>query len=310
MLKIIFMNFFFFTNVFAQVILAPVLNNHQQSPRALVVFLHGCKMDGTEFARTTAIDEFIEKENIVALFPSQNDQYNSDHCWNWFLPLNQSRFISLEHFSILDQISRAQTKYKLKAENTFLVGLSSGGAYAMNLVSCFPEKFNGVAIHSGLSYLAATDPLYANQALIKGPQFNAEFTSKEAFRCGGKNHHQMKTILIHGKEDKRVYPINFESMRQHFIHLYDLADDEKLNQSFPKVSFQFYKQTPKSYNYSEFNFENSLHQVVLKTILIDQLEHKWSGGTEGETYADPKGPKVTKLILDYFLTEPSKRHQE
>lgn len=306
MLKLLILFSLFTPLVFGQVILAP----KDSAPKALVVFLHGCKMDGAQFARTTEIQEFIENKKIVAIFPSQNDLSNSDHCWNWFLPMNQSRLISFEHFSILDQVTKTQAKYKLRSENTYLVGLSSGAAYAMNLVSCFPEKFKGVAIHSGLGYLAATDGLYANQALINGPQFQASFTAKEAFLCGGKNHHQMKTLIIHGKEDKRVYPVNFNSTKEHFIELYDLIDDGQRNQSFPNVSFESYSHSTKSYPYTEFNFENSLHQIVLKTIYVDHLEHKWSGGKDGETYADPKGPKITKLILDYFLTGPSKRHQE
>jgi poly(hydroxyalkanoate) depolymerase family esterase len=310
MTQLLLFCFFFFSNALAQISFAPRQNYQIERPRALFVFLHGCKMDGQQFARTTAIENFIEKEKIVAIFPSQNKNYNSDNCWNWFLPSNQNRFLSLEHFSILDQIEKAQSFYNIPSDKTFLVGLSSGAAYAINLASCFPEKFNGIALHSGLSYLAATDVLYANQALINGPQFKSSFTAEQAFLCGGKNHHLMKTLLIHGKEDKRVYPINFESMKEHFLYLYDLIDDGKLNQTFPALSTQFPIKSPNKYTYSEENFMTKFHEVILKSLFIEQLEHKWSGGAKNEPYADVNGPDATKLILDYFLTVPSKHHQE
>jgi poly(hydroxyalkanoate) depolymerase family esterase len=310
MTQIILLYLFFFSNAMAQITLAPRLNNQIEPPRALFVFLHGCKMDGEQFARTTAIENLIDEKKVVAIFPSQNKNYNSDNCWNWFLPANQNRFLSLEHFSILDQIERAQTFYKISSDKTFLVGLSSGAAYAINLVSCFPEKFNGIALHSGLSYLAATDVLYANHALTKGPQFKPSFTAEEAFQCGGKNHHVMKTLLIHGKEDKRVYPINFQSMKEHFINLYDLIDDGKLNQTFPVLTTQFQMKPQNKYGYSEENFKNNFHEVILKSLFIEQLAHKWSGGAKNEPYADANGPDITKILIDYFLTVPSKHHQE
>ncbi|MFZ4713426.1 MAG: alpha/beta hydrolase family esterase [Bacteriovoracaceae bacterium] len=280
----------------ASTVLAPKGNR----PKAIIVFLHGCKMDGKAFAKLTGIEKEIEKENIVAFFPSQNSSNNSDHCWNWFLPVNQSRFISFEHFSIFSEMQELQKKYGLTAEQTYLTGLSSGAAYAMNLMSCFPEKFNGLAIHSGLSYLAATDIFYANQALIQGPQFNAVMTAQAAYKCGGFFHRPKKTLLIHGKADVRVNPKNFFETTEHFVHLNDYFDDGYRNNSFPTIVSTKTISPQGRYSYQESRY-TSAGKEILRTLFIDQLQHKWSGGSVNETYADSSGPNINHIMLDYFL---------
>ena len=45
-------------------------------------------------------------------------------------------------------------------------------------------------------------------------------------------------------------------------------------------------------------------------LMIDGLGHAWSGGAEGGSYTDPRGPSATEAIWTFFATSvtcPSRR---
>jgi poly(3-hydroxybutyrate) depolymerase len=38
----------------------------------------------------------------------------------------------------------------------------------------------------------------------------------------------------------------------------------------------------------------------VRSIRVEKMAHAWSGGPQGATYSDSKGPDATRMILDFF----------
>ncbi len=287
---VLLLSLIFVTSVQAQVF------TPKQAPKHLFVFLHGCKMDGKTFFETTNIKPLLEQKNIAAFYPSQSIYANIDHCWNWFFPINQTRSLSLENITIMSDVKKLQTKFNIAADKTFMIGLSAGAAQASNLISCFPDMFGGVVLHSGLSYLASSDISTASDVLLNGPELSPTETARRAIACGGILRKPIKTLLIHGKMDTRVKPVNFFHLQDHFVAFHDLLDDGEINQSFPKLIQTKTIQTPGRYSYKETKFDD-----VIQSLYIDELKHQWSGGKSGMTYSDPNGPDINQIIIQLLF---------
>ncbi len=234
-----------------------------------LVVLHGCKQDAERIETVSGMDAEAAKNHFQVLYPNQNLALNSDHCWNWFLPVNQTRFPQIEPFGPeLGTLSLLISTFK---GPKYLVGFSAGAAMSENLVACYPELFVGFAIHSGVVFEATSNILDAEQVLLTGATTSTSTMISDAKTCSGqallaKNKRaKLSGILIHGKLDVRVYPIQF-------------------NQS-------------KAFLTGYLNFLNNSH---LQTFFVDGLAHEWSGGAAGYPNSNPNTMSATKLIVADF----------
>ena len=97
------------------------LPQNKKSP--IVVMLHGCQQDATEFAKGTRIEKWADKEKFVALFPEQNIMNNPFKCWNWILPANNSRVG--ESQIIIEMLNAVIKAHNGDAKKVFAAGMSS-----------------------------------------------------------------------------------------------------------------------------------------------------------------------------------------
>ena len=57
----------------------------------LVVMLHGCTQNPSDFAAGTQMNAVAEKNGFVVLYPQQPSSANQNDCWNWYLTAHQQR---------------------------------------------------------------------------------------------------------------------------------------------------------------------------------------------------------------------------
>ncbi len=277
------------------------LPTNKNSKTAVYVVLHGCKQGPNDILADTRFQELADNYNYAIVTPKQNVMMNWDRCWNWFFPGNQMKAVGSEITTIMNYIRKFKRKNNLLNSKTFAIGFSAGAAQTMNLMACYPYEFDGIAVHSGIAYQGATDAWQAQEVIVKGPAYSNIELVYRMKGCSPLNQWKEKTIvLFHGKEDQRVVPANFTSIKNQIMGRLDLQDDGKLNNSHV-VKEEYseekpYRKHPYTYEFTELKGDNHIHSY-----LVENMAHDWSGGPVRIGRNDPKGPDATAIIIDLFF---------
>ena len=124
------------------------------SPKALVVVLHGCTQSAASYDRGSGWSRLAERQGFVVLFPEQRRPNNANLCFNWFLPGDARRGRG-EALSISQMIRHLAGRYRLDPSRIFITGLSAGGAMTSVMLASHPELFAGGAVIAGLPFASA-----------------------------------------------------------------------------------------------------------------------------------------------------------
>lgn len=273
----------------------------------LVVALHGCKQNAEIFSKITRLNSWAENKKFIVLYPEQSLMFNIDHCWNWFLPINQKRMPIGELASLNKLVKSLLLKYPIDPEQIYTLGLSAGAAMANLYANCYIDQVSGVGIHSGLQFAAAKNPFEANNVLVTGSQLLSEYSAKEAFNCSrGINiprKKELPTFIIVGTKDKRLNPINSEQILNQSLAVYDYLDDGLRNRSDNIILLRKNRVTlPLKYPFLISDFGKKGRHPLVKFLQVEGLAHAWSGGAPGFNNSDPNGVDATELILNFFFT--------
>ena len=236
-----------------------------RSGRALLVVLHGCLQSADDVARGTRFTEVGAREGFVVLYPEQPASAHPQRCWNWFTPSQTARGSGEAALlaAMIDSVARAE---RVDARRIGLVGLSAGGAMAAQLVVAYPERFAGLAMHSGIAAGAATDVATALRVMGSGPVDGAAL-GDAALAVMGANARPIPVLLLHGSADKVVSPRNLTAAA---------AQWTRINARAPGGGAR-----------------GEPH-------LREGLGHAWSGGSTAGSSTAPAGPDATGMIVDFF----------
>jgi poly(hydroxyalkanoate) depolymerase family esterase len=125
------------------------------SSRPLVVALHGCKQQASDYDDETGWIRFADKHRFALLLPQQQKANNSSQCFNWFEPGDSARDKG-EALSIRQMIERISTDAHVDSTQVYVTGLSAGGAMTAVMLATYPEVFAGGAIIAGVPYRCAS----------------------------------------------------------------------------------------------------------------------------------------------------------
>ena len=129
--------------------------------RPLVVALHGCRQQASDYDDETGWIKFADKHHFALLLPQQQQVNNSSKCFNWFLSGNNQRDKG-EALSIQQMIGKIKADASVDLQKVYVTGLSAGGAMTAVMLAAYPELFAGGAIIAGIPYKCAND---TNEAL-------------------------------------------------------------------------------------------------------------------------------------------------
>lgn len=266
----------------------------------LVVALHGCKQNADKFADLTRLNTLAQKEQFMVLYPEQSITSNIDHCWNWFFPFNQKRNWG-ELKKLQQLVSKIKAKYPVQSDKIFTLGLSAGGAMANLLAYCYRDTFKAVAIHSGLQFAAATNPLEAQNILLSMSHLEPEKSALKAYQCNQEQKGPLPVFIIVGDADKRLNPAHSMQILQQAIFSQDYLDDGLRNNSH-KVVMQDKKivALPNKHRHILSIYGSQLHPSMIQYLVVEKMEHAWSGGPLGLPNSDPLGVDATLLIWNFF----------
>ncbi len=256
------------------------------SPRGLLVMLHGCKQDPDDFAAGTNMNTIAEANGLIIAYPKQSMPANASSCWNWFNPGDQMR--GAGEPAILAAMTRElMSEFSLQRYQVFVAGLSAGGAMAAVMGETYPDLYEAVGIHSGLSYRCANDVISAFAAM------RGEFAPQPGVTTRAVP--KTRTVIFHGSADSTVVPSNADRI---------VASVSPTVFSSRQV---FRGRAAGGRGYTRTMIVGaSDKEPMVEFWLIDGGPHAWSGGQRCGSYTDPQGPDASAEMVRFFLNQPSR----
>jgi poly(hydroxyalkanoate) depolymerase family esterase len=254
------------------------------TPRGLVVMLHGCTQNPDDFATGTNMNAVCEAHGLLAAYPAQTNAANASSCWNWFSPADQIR--DAGEPAIIAGITRSlMAEFELERNQVFVAGLSAGGAMAAVMGETYPDLYAAVGVHSGLAYGCASDVASAFAAMR-----GAGHASKPRRRADGDD--LVRTIVFQGRADQTVTASNADRIVD--------AARSRLAGSAP-MSESGASNGGRSYTRSVIA-DNS-GTALIEWWLIEGAGHAWAGGQPNGSFTDPRGPDASAEMMRFFLAE-------
>ncbi|MGB9107949.1 MAG: PHB depolymerase family esterase, partial [Telluria sp.] len=133
----------------------------------LVVMLHGCGQNASDFALGTGMNALAEQSQVLVLYPEQTADVHWNRCWNWYDPTHHQRGAG-EPALIAGLTRHIVDAYAVDSGRIAVAGLSSGAAMAVILGRTYPDLFSAVGSHSGLAHGSATNSTGALLAMRDG----------------------------------------------------------------------------------------------------------------------------------------------
>jgi poly(hydroxyalkanoate) depolymerase family esterase len=254
-------------------------------PLPLVVMLHGCGQDATDFARGTGMNALAEQENFLVLYPEQSSTANWNRCWNWYDEAHHERDEG-EPAVIAGLTQSIIAQYGVDPARVAVAGLSSGGAMAVILGRTYPDVFRAVGCHSGLAHGSATDSLSALSAMRDG-----------AHPCMVEQpipHASIPTIVFHGDVDCTVNQKNGADVVRQTIagHMAQAPGETVTLEETGEMSGR---------SFTRHTHKRHSGDVIAEHWTIHGAGHAWSGGSPQGSYADARGPDASREMLRFFM---------
>jgi poly(hydroxyalkanoate) depolymerase family esterase len=265
-------------------------SGERNAPLPLVVMLHGCGQDASDFARGTGMNELAEQAQCLVLYPEQSSQVSWNRCWNWYDQAHHERDEG-EPALIADLTRSIIAQHAVDASCVSIAGLSSGGAMAVILGRTYPDLFKAVGCHSGLPHRSATSGMGALSAMRAGSDLtSAKQTVPPA---------SIPIIVFHGDVDNTVHQKNGADVVQQSIECYMAQAPEEA------AEIAVHEETGE---HSGRSFTRHTHcaktgDVVAEQWTIHGTGHAWSGGNLRGSYTDTRGPDASREMLRFFMRQ-------
>lgn len=253
----------------------------------LVVMLHGCSQNATNFSIGTRMNTLAEAGTFLVTYPEQGNAANSTKCWNWYQQANQQRGKGEPSLiaGITEQVMR---DYQVDARRVYIAGLSSGGAMAAIMAATYPQLYAAVCVHSGLAYGAAHDLPSAFAAMNQGTSQPTKQLAKA-----------IPLIIFHGDRDTTVAPSNADMLLNQWLQA-----ASRVQGAAPAVTIERGAQAKNSYAYTRSLYRNKREQVLIERWIVHQAGHAWFGGNPQGSYTDMRGPDASTEMLRFFNQHP------
>jgi len=271
------------------------------SPRPMIVMLHGCTQSADDFARGTQMNRLAEEHGCLVLYPEQPGSANMSKCWNWFQTQDQRRDEG-EPSIIAGMVAELAQAHGVDRRRVFVAGLSAGAAMAVILGESYPDVFAAVGAHSGLPFASAHD-IPSAMAAMKGGRGRAGtqgLTGGNGRERSCKN--PVPTIVFHGDRDHTVQYSNGATIVRQARDAYAACTNGS-----ELVASSEQGQLPSGRKFSRTVHTASDASAHLESWTLHGAGHAWSGGDASGSYTDSKGPDASAEMVRFFLFASRRR---
>nr|WP_281362455.1 PHB depolymerase family esterase [Pararobbsia alpina] len=265
-----------------------VPGSYTGQPLPMILMLHGAQQDPDDFAAGTEMNAAAEAEGYIVVYPLQSESANPLRCWNWFRPADRMRG-SGETAMLAALTSEVMAACNVDRARVYIAGMSAGGAMAVNLAVTHPDLYAAAAIHSGVAFGIADEPLSALCAMKDGM---VKARLPEALTDGARPR-AVPLIVFHGEADDTVHPRNSDQI---------VAMSELLLGA-PHAQPPASTHTGNAENghaYTRRVFRDREGVPTGEQWLVHGLGHAWSGGHPAGSHTDVRGPHATQAIVQFF----------
>lgn len=266
----------------------------------LVVMLHGCSQEPTEFARATRMNAVADEAEFVVVYPDQSSFANAYDCWNWFYDANTARG-SGEGAIVTDMALHEVGVEDLDRDRVYLAGFSAGAAMVPNLLVAYPDVYAAGGVHSGLEYDAADTATEATFAMeYGGPDPYLQGEAAYAAMVDNGVVGRVPTVAVHGLADDTVEPVNGDQVAVQAVETNDLASDGADDGNVDATADDTATGTTGGYDWRRDRFADGTGRVHVEYWQIAGMGHAWAGGDGDEAYTAPGAPDASRALWDFF----------
>ncbi len=259
----------------------------------LLVLLHGCRQTPETVAAATRIGALADDLGCLVLLPRQKERANPWGCWNWF-EWNTARGRG-EAAIVAAQIRKLRRRYRIDRRRVFVAGLSSGGGLAAVLGVRRPDLVAGVFVHSGVACGAASSPLAALGVLKNGADRNVVGIGLRMRNETRPEALPVPLLTVQGGRDDVVAPVNAAQLVRQYLALngHPAAQAGGAAELPPPDALATTSADGRSIATAEWR---SGERLLARHVLVDALNHAWSGGDARYPYNDAAPPDATALL--------------
>jgi poly(hydroxyalkanoate) depolymerase family esterase len=254
---------------------------HERLP--LLVMLHGCAQDARGLGASSRMNHVAVRERFLVLYPEQDRTANAQGCWNWFD--TRTGRAEREADSIDAAIAQICLTQPVDVNRIAVAGLSAGASMAALLAMRRPERFRGVAMHSGVAPGVAHSTATALSAML-GRRVKA--TPGAPLASGL---HLPALLVIHGSADHVVAPSNGTEAAR----LWAEVEGAK-----PGAARTVQRGARYPMQVTDYRAPGRLVATLCD---VSGLGHAWSGGAASQSYSDPKGPDASRMIWSFMAKQ-------
>ena len=112
----------------------------------------------------------------------------------------------------------------------------------------------------------------------------------------------MPVLVVQGTKDLRVNPVNGDQVIQQWLETNRLATGGMFTRQFatPTTDTHFNEATPAGHPYHVRTWKDNHAKIIHEYWTIDGMGHAWSVGYWLGSFADPRGPNVTRTMTPPF----------
>jgi poly(hydroxyalkanoate) depolymerase family esterase len=128
------------------------------SNRPVVVALHGCTQSASVYDDESGWTKWADQFQFALVLPQQISANQSNKCFNWWLPGDQSRDQG-EALSVKQMVDWEIANRGSDTGRVFVTGLSAGAAMTNVMLAAYPDVFKGGAPVAGVPYKCAVNAI-------------------------------------------------------------------------------------------------------------------------------------------------------
>ncbi|MGE3287759.1 MAG: PHB depolymerase family esterase [Pseudonocardia sp.] len=255
----------------------------------VVLLLHGCLQTADEFAHASRFPQVADRNGVLLVVAHQERYHQPRRCWRWYEAAHQERDAGEPGIlaGIVAQVLDERERWRADPARVYVAGISAGGAMALILAAAYPDVFAAAGVHSAPPYRAATRLTEALTAMA----------GRGSVPHPAAGDRMAPVVCLQGSEDTVVRPANGDRVIEQWLAHRAAADHGATR---TVRSRRFRGRTADGTRYAVRRWYTARGRVSLEYWSVQGLEHAWSGGQPGGSFADPRGPRAATVMWRFF----------